>query len=125
MVLFGTVIIRYGYYLCDVLRYGAITAVLLGTVIIHAAFFDTVISLRCYSVQLLFLRRSLVQRYRCDVIRYGSLAVFLLFGRLLQYCDITAVLFGTVVIRAVFLGTVISLWYYSVQLLLVRRSSVG
>ena len=45
---------------CSIFQDGDVTAVLFGTAIIRAAFFGTVISVRCYSVRLLFLQRSLV-----------------------------------------------------------------
>ena len=117
-------------------------------VIIPATFFGTVISLRCYSVWLLFLQRSSVGIYHCGDIRCAYHSVRLLFVRhssvriitvvlfgsviirygyyscaVLRYSDITAVLFGTVIIRVAILGTVILLWCYSV-LLFIWRSSV-
>ena len=60
VVLFGAVIIRYSFYSCGVLRYVDITAVLFCAVIVCVAFFFWVISLQCYSVELFFVRRSSV-----------------------------------------------------------------
>ena len=120
--------------------------VLFGTVIIRVAVFGCLISLRGYSVRLLFVQWFFVLQYGDTtavlfgmvIIRYGSYSCCVL-----QYGDIIAVLFGTVIIspafsgmvisllcssvwllfstviiRAVFFGTVISLWCYSVWLLI-------
>ena len=57
-LLFGAVIIWYGYNLCSILRYSGITAVLFRTVDTCAAFFGTVISLWCYSVWLILMWHS-------------------------------------------------------------------
>ena len=93
-----------GYYKHQVLQFGDITVVLFGTVFICAALFVIVISLWCYLIQLLLVRRSSVGWYHCGVIRYGYYSC-----NVLRYRAITALLFGMVIIRAALFSTVIPL----------------